>query len=523
LITAVSEKRGNRVRGLVEYLFGPGRSDEHTDQHVVAAYADILVGDRGDTELGRAMLATELDMPRRAFAPEVTEKFVYHVSISNPTTDRDLTDEEWRDVADTSAARLGFNDGGDGAAVRWIAVRHGKSSGGNDHIHLVANLIREDGRKHFFTRPDFTVLAEVRRGMEAKYGLTSTAPAKAGTPELSRPEVERQRATGMESDREALRRGIRAAATASRTESEFVDAASGHGMILRPRWARGGRREVVGYSVARPTTGTDTATLVWFGGGKLGRDLTLPALRAGWTPDPDAAKAWQRVGGTTRSGPRRLPLADPRLMAQANQAMTEVHERLAEVSLDDRQAWSALARDGAGVLAAMAQDMPDHRVKLPLTQAAHALASAAWREPRRHIERPPDSGGLWKAARAVLTVGGAQAEVYGTLILVTQLMQLAQAISDKHEAAGRLEQARWAAQAAERGLAAMEVIRASPGRVWAAQLEPAAKNRTRRTAAELAREFDAGPSSTTPTTGLPPRTRRGSDREPHRDDREYGR
>jgi len=37
---------------------------------------------------------------------------------------------------------LGFNTDS-AASVRWIAVHHGDSAGGNDHVHLVANLINE--------------------------------------------------------------------------------------------------------------------------------------------------------------------------------------------------------------------------------------------------------------------------------------------------------------------------------------------------------------------------------------------
>jgi len=206
-------------------------------------------------------------------------------------------------------------------------VHHGKSANDNDHIHLVANLIRGDGRKHYFDRADWTILGEVRREMEAKYGLTTTAPGKAGTPALSRPEVERQRASGRESGREVLRRGVRAAATAARSESEFITNAAQHGMILRPRWAHGGREEVIGYFAARPSTATGTAELQWFGGGKLARDLTLPALRTGWDPDPDpdpdpdAVAAWKAIEARTTPSPRRAPVADPRLMKEANQAM----------------------------------------------------------------------------------------------------------------------------------------------------------------------------------------------------------
>jgi len=35
-------------RAVVDFLFGPGRFGEHTGPHIIAAYADIFVGDRGD-------------------------------------------------------------------------------------------------------------------------------------------------------------------------------------------------------------------------------------------------------------------------------------------------------------------------------------------------------------------------------------------------------------------------------------------------------------------------------------------
>jgi hypothetical protein len=178
-------------------------------------------------------------------------------------------------------------------------------------------------------------------------------------------------------------------------------------------------------------------------------------LRAGWEPDPAAAAAWKAATHRGATPPRRIPGHDPRAVTAAGQALTAAHQRMAATPIGDRAAWSAFARDGAGVFAAMAQQLPDRRVRTPLTQAAHALASAAWRAPHRHIERPPDGGALWRVAQAMLTVGGAQSEVFGTLVLVQQMMRLAQTISDTHEAAGRLGQARWAAEAAERaGVAA---------------------------------------------------------------------
>ena len=61
MITAV--KKGSRTRGLVEYLFGPGRAEEHTDQRIVAAWSVAWEGIEQPDEVQRALLAAELDAP----------------------------------------------------------------------------------------------------------------------------------------------------------------------------------------------------------------------------------------------------------------------------------------------------------------------------------------------------------------------------------------------------------------------------------------------------------------------------
>jgi len=48
----------------VEYLFGPGKRNQHTHQRVVAAYDDELLGPHPG-EFDRARVAAELDYPRR--------------------------------------------------------------------------------------------------------------------------------------------------------------------------------------------------------------------------------------------------------------------------------------------------------------------------------------------------------------------------------------------------------------------------------------------------------------------------
>ena len=36
MIGKISDPRGERVAGLIYYLFGPGRREEHTDPHLIA-------------------------------------------------------------------------------------------------------------------------------------------------------------------------------------------------------------------------------------------------------------------------------------------------------------------------------------------------------------------------------------------------------------------------------------------------------------------------------------------------------
>ncbi len=119
------------------------------------------------------MLAVELDIPRRAFALEVTDSFVYHVGLYDHPDDAELGDDEWAVLARMLATRLGFEDRGAGAGVRCIAVRQGRTGIGQDHLHVGTGLIWEDGRTQSLSRRrDFAVLSEVRREADALHGLT---------------------------------------------------------------------------------------------------------------------------------------------------------------------------------------------------------------------------------------------------------------------------------------------------------------------------------------------------------------
>ena len=46
--------------------------------------------------------------------------------------------------------------------------------------------------------------------------------------------------------------------------------------------------EVTGYAVGLPHHTATDGQIIWYGGGKLAADLTLPKLRARWDNPPDA-------------------------------------------------------------------------------------------------------------------------------------------------------------------------------------------------------------------------------------------
>jgi len=230
------------------------------------------------------------------------------------------------DIATTVTDHLGFNPDSE-TSVRWIAVHHGDSAGGNDHIHLVANLINDDGRKHKFIRPPGVMMGEVRKDLELKHGLKLVGHDQGnglGTytqAESRRAEEQRQntaatKAVPVQSVKAAepetvrLERRVRVAASAATDESDFLHHLSELGVAVRPRFATGDRATVVGMSVALPTG--DGQTLIWHGGGRLAKDLTLPAIRKQWGQTTEqqtaAVEVWHQVGvGGTKKADTATP------------------------------------------------------------------------------------------------------------------------------------------------------------------------------------------------------------------------
>jgi hypothetical protein len=139
-------KRRTQVGRLMRYLFGPGRQEEHVNPHLVAAwYGAGALGaleppTRANGTRDVAALSALHRQPVHAArnGPALT---VWHCSIRNAPEDPVSSDPQWAGVSAEVMDAVKLAPPGDANAVRWVAVRHN-----DDHIHVVATVVRQDGR-----------------------------------------------------------------------------------------------------------------------------------------------------------------------------------------------------------------------------------------------------------------------------------------------------------------------------------------------------------------------------------------
>ena len=250
-----------------------------------------------------------------------------------------------------------------------------------DHVHLAVSLVREDGTKAS-THNDFRRAQDACRDLERRHGLVSLESRERDLGERGVKPGERERAAregAAEIDAHRLERAVRAAATAAVDEGEFLSRLQTAGVLARPRFAVGSTAAVIGYSVAvRPAAGRNP---VWFGGGRLARDLTLPRLREGWiapaTPSASFAEAWRSgVGGGASNGERvETSAVAEQMWSRGIRDVDRLRSDLRAVPLGDRAAWAHAARDAAGVFAAWSSRV--ETVPGPLAETARMLARSA--------------------------------------------------------------------------------------------------------------------------------------------------
>lgn len=487
------------MRGVVSYLVGAGKRNEHTDPHLVAGDPALLAW-HDDHELSgadAADIARHLDRPRHAFGVEVPGGHVWHCSLSIRADEGELSDETWGRIAAGFLDKMGL-DGQQGAkaATRWVAVRHGLSAAGNDHVHVVVNLVREDGTKASIHN-DYRRAQQACRELEEEHGL-----ARLGSPELAgrgyqlgEVEAAARRAaqgayeagpgagqpgawkaldaaerdrlvraqSGVEAARVRLARTVRGASVAAGDEAEFVRRLRRAGVLVRPRLASGREDVVTGYSVAlRPAGGEQP---VWYGGGRLDRDLTLPRLRAEWPDTPqaagEAAAEWTaaRRGQRPVNPGRETAEADPALWQQAARELAQLREQLRAVPPGDVHEWARVARQTSGALSAWSTRVEP--TPGPLAAGAAALARSAQTRTRAPA-RPTPGPSVAGTAMLLAAVAAADDRMAQALVL-RQLLNLSKAVYDAAKASGDARRAQAIETAVRQELAEVVASLPEPG------------------------------------------------------------
>jgi hypothetical protein len=346
--------RGTDARRLLYYLYGPGKANEHTDPHLAAGFAEPaeLEPERrpsGAPDLRR--LAGLLAQPLAALAGSGYDKPVWHCSVRAAPEDRVLSDVEWAQVASAIMHRTGLAPEGDDLGVRWVAVRHAA-----DHIHIVATLARQDG-----TRPkvwnDFYRVREACQAAERRFGLRRTAPAdRTAARRATRAESEQAARRGWgEPPRATLRREVCTAAAGAATEQEFFTQLRQAGVQVRLRHSVTNPGELTGYAVGLPQHTAQDGGVIWYGGGKLAPDLTLPKLRTRWV----SPAGHHPVDGTG------LPAAAARAVLRSMVA------RAAEHSPDEASFFAQLRESGLLVRLRFSETNPGQVTGYSVTLPGH--------------------------------------------------------------------------------------------------------------------------------------------------------
>jgi hypothetical protein len=470
--------RGSNAVGLMHYLSGGGRTNEHRDQHLVAGDPTITMAygfGQLTPELATA-IGRDLEEPWRVFGTEITtpvyefdddggrtmvgraDAHMWHASLSLSADEGEISDAEWGAVAQDFVDKMGFTEASGKAACRWVAVRHGLSKNGNDHIHIGVSLVREDGTKAS-THRDFDRAQKVCRELEQSHGLNRLEARDAGLGARGEKPAERVRAERENTPDVSAKRLeglVRSAAVIASDEAEFVRQVRAAGVIIRPRYAAGRTDVVVGYSVAEKTT--DGASPIWYGGGRLARDLTLPRLRQGWPDSPtsaqDAVDEWRSKPNPwildTPSAPKEPWQPGPELWSAYTDELRDAVERLRTVPIDDKSAWAHVARDTAGVFFSWSNTL-EKDAPGPLNAAARQLARSAHIRADVSKHKPAQFGSMSGAAR-LLASASVKDDSVAIALLVAQLMRTTGALVGMHMATGELRMASDLAQTMERAL-----------------------------------------------------------------------
>jgi len=441
------QKRGQRTIGLLYYLYGPGKHEEHIDPHLVASWDHNAPDPGRDRTVTLKQLQQLLDQPvENIDQAQRPKKHVWHLSVRNSAEDRILADEEWGEVARLMVAAAGIDDPEQGAGCRWVAVRHA-----DDHIHIVATLAREDGYKPDLNHDAARVQAQAR-ALEVELSLRRLSKGD-GTAAQRPTSAERHKAErqGRErTAREDLRDTVRRAAAGTASEEEFFERLATAGLLIRKRVAPSG--DLLGYKVALPNDRNAQGEHVFYPGSRLAPDLSLPRIRERWSADahdPD----------TTTGAPVGLAPSSP--AAARRQAASTAWQAMLLIEHGNDNVSAAYIAAASEVLDALAATSAAH-TRRELRDAAIAFEHAS----RSHIraERGHDRS-LRQAARDLVHSGpalGRGEDGATTAMAIDMMFFLITAAARWHAKKGHAQQAAAARQTAEHLRAAYQAAAAQP-------------------------------------------------------------
>ncbi|MFF2812477.1 relaxase/mobilization nuclease domain-containing protein [Streptomyces sp. NPDC058000] len=495
-------KRGGRTAGLLHYLYGPGTHEEHLDPHLVAAF-DPLAPDPGrDPQATYRQLQQLLDQPVNALPEQRRpDKHVWHLSVRAAPEDPVLSDEDWAAIARRVVNATGIAPDGDETACRWAAVRHA-----DDHIHIVATLVRDDGRRPRLHNEARRAQTEAR-AIEADYGLRRVAPGD-GTAAKRSTSAERNKAERLGQDstsRELLREHVHRALAGAVDETEFFDRLAAEGVRIKKRVAPSG--DMLGYSVAIVGDRNKTGQPIWFSGSKLAPDLSLPRIRKRFATTAD--------------------MAGPPTVLERSGATAPVRARHFAAEASDAALTSMTSGDDG---AASAQLIGVGEVLDALTQTSGGTTRNELREAARHFERATRSHirakeaqmhGLRRAALQIVHSGpalGRGPDGAATASLLDIVILAVVAAARWHAARAHAQQAEAAQRAADHLRAAYQATAAAPlaaMRTYGQQLPDPVRQRqantVRTTLPHLSDRLQAEPGWNALTAALDQAERAGHD------------
>lgn len=452
------------ARKVLGYLVGRGHSNEHTDPKIVAGSDShaILLGQvesasfelstkdinamtkwfEHDSDLHGTVINGWTDVKNEdgTRGKKYGDAHIFHCSLSLAAEEGELDDATWGKIAQDYMDAMEFTNASGKGECRWVAIHHGKSVAGNDHIHIVANRTRPNGTKwdpwQYKKRSSRAVAM-----IEDKYGLQVVEGRRHGrsiVPDDRNGLEEAKRKGWDRTGRAVIENRLRAALAASSNEAEWVRIVRQSGLAIRPRWDKGGQDKVVGYSVGIYEDGKVSR---WYGGGRIARDLSLSRLRDLWEGDPaDAVEAW-------RGGKHRVLALKGTDWANLYEDITDAIAKIEQIQPGDTVSLANAARDVAGLYAVTARRLNQNRGRLinASNRISH-MAQIKYPHGGKRFVRPRVGRGImmngfqagWIASSIVRAVFG-----------VGRAVAAAHRRSGQYQAAAQIEAAELAARKAQ--------------------------------------------------------------------------